>query len=83
MPGDHKLAQPFLALELRAKHLTDMIRAACLQNETALEKLLNRYEKQFEKREKKIRKTIRNVFETFLAPLRRLKYISPAPFNKF
>ena len=27
-------------------------RAACLQNETAPEKLLNRYEKRFEKREK-------------------------------
>ena len=38
------------------------VRAACLQNETAPEKLLNRYGKRFEKREK-IRKTIRNVFE--------------------
>ena len=28
------------------------VRAACLQNETAPEKLLNRYEKRFEKREK-------------------------------
>ena len=28
------------------------LRAACLQNETAPEKLLNRYEKRFEKREK-------------------------------
>ena len=30
-----------------------IIRAACLQNETAPEKLLNRYEKRFEKREKR------------------------------
>ena len=30
-----------------------IVRAACLQNETAPEKLLNQYEKQFEKREKK------------------------------
>ena len=28
------------------------VRAACLQNETDPEKLLNRYEKRFEKREK-------------------------------
>ena len=28
------------------------VRVACLQNETAPEKLLNRYEKRFEKREK-------------------------------
>ena len=39
--------------------------------------------KTVEKREKKIRKTIRNVFEKFLAPLRPLKNISPALFNKF
>ena len=32
------------------------VRAARVQNETAPEKLLNRYEKRFEKREKKIRK---------------------------
>ena len=32
------------------------LRAACLQNETALEKLLNRYEKRFEKREKRSEK---------------------------
>ena len=32
---------------------TAIVRAACLQNETAPEKLLNRYEKRFEKREKK------------------------------
>ena len=31
---------------------TEVVMAACLQNETAPEKLLNRYEKQFEKREK-------------------------------
>ena len=59
------------------------VRAACLQNETAPEKLLDRYEKRFEKREKKIRKTIRNVFEKMLAPLRPLKSFSPALFNKF
>ena len=32
------------------------IRAACLQNETAPEKFLNRYEKRFEKREKRSEK---------------------------
>ena len=29
-----------------------LVKAACLQNETPPEKLLNRYEKRFEKREK-------------------------------
>ena len=38
-----------------------LLRAACLQNEAAPEKLLNRYEKRFEKREKKIWKTIQNA----------------------
>ena len=33
-----------------------VVRAACLQNETAPEKLLNRYEKRFEKREKRSEK---------------------------
>ena len=33
-----------------------MIRAACLQNETAPEKFLNQYEKGFEKREKRSEK---------------------------
>ena len=65
-----------------ARLLAFMVRAACLQNETAPEKLLNQYEKRFEKREKKIRKTIRNAFETFLAPLRPLKNISPALFTE-
>ena len=51
----------------------EKLRAACLQIETAPEKLLKRYEKRFEKREKRIRKTIRNVFENVLAPLRPLK----------
>ena len=36
--------------------LAQMIRAACLQNETAPEKLLNRYEKRFENREKRSEK---------------------------
>ena len=60
-----------------------MLGAARLQNETALEKILIWHEKQFEKREKKIRKTIRNATKLFLAPLRPLKNISPALFNKF
>ena len=60
-----------------------IVRAACLQNETAPEKLLNRYEKGFEKREKRSEKTIRNVLEKCLAPLRPLKNISPALLNKF
>ena len=58
------------------------IKAARLQNETAPEKLLNRYEKRFEKREKKIRKTIRNAFEIFLAPLRRLKKYFTGTFQQ-
>ena len=45
-------------------------------------KTLNRYEKRFEKREERSEKTIRNVFEKILAPLRPLKNISPALFNK-
>ena len=61
----------------------EFLRAACLQNETAPEKLLNRYEHRSEKREKKIRKTIRNATEKCLAPLRPLKNTSPALFNKF
>ena len=32
-------------------NINKFVRAACLQNETAPEKLLNRYEKRFEKRE--------------------------------
>ena len=58
------------------------VRAACLQNETAAEKLLNRYEKRFEKREKGSDKTIRNASEKNLAPLRPLKNILPEFFNK-
>ena len=60
------------------------VRAACLQNETAPEKLLNRYEKRFEKREqgseKQSETRLRNMF---LAPLRPLENISPALFNNF
>ena len=62
---------------------SELIRVACLQNETAAEKLLNRYEKRFEKSEKKTWKTIRNATEKVLAPLRPLENISPALFNKF
>ena len=36
--------------------LLEFLRAACLQNEVAPEKLLNRYEKRFEKREKRSEK---------------------------
>ena len=35
------------------RHFYPFVRAACLQNETAPEKILNRYEKRFEKREKR------------------------------
>ena len=35
---------------------TKNVRAACLQNETAPEKVLNQYEKRFEKREKRSEK---------------------------
>ena len=37
-------------------HREKNVRAACLQSETAPEKLLNRYEKRFEKREKRSEK---------------------------
>ena len=40
------IATPFASLG------PDVVRAACLQNETAPEKLLTRYEKRFEKCEK-------------------------------
>ena len=67
---------------VKSDHFLTIVRAACLQNETAPEKLLNRYEKRFEKTRKRIRKTIRNAFEKLLAPLRPLKNISPALFNQ-
>ena len=59
-----------------------MVRAACLQNETAPEKLLNRYEKRFEKREKRSEKRSETCLKK-LAPFRPLKNISPALFSKF
>ena len=71
----------FLQKERNFSRRPQSFRAACLQNKTAPEKILNRYEKRFEKCEKKIQKTIRNVFEIFLAPLRPLKNISPALFQ--
>ena len=37
---------------IRKNLFSGNVRAACLQNETAPEKLLNRYEKRFEKRER-------------------------------
>ena len=47
-----KVHAPFsLASERRIAKMANQVRAACLQNETAPEKLLNRYEKRFEKRE--------------------------------
>ena len=58
------------------------IKAACLQNETAPEKLLNRYEKRFEKREKDPKNGPKRVWK-ILAPLRPLINISQALFNKF
>ena len=54
-----------------------ILRAARVQNETAPEKLLNRYEKRFEKREKGSEKRS----EKCLASVRPLKNISPALFN--
>ena len=41
-----------MTMELVRALKAHKIRAACLQNETAPEKLLNRYEKRFEKCEK-------------------------------
>ena len=70
-----------LAAEFLAIPGPRFLRAACLQNETVPEKVLNRYEKRFEKREKGSEK--RCAFEKCLAPLRPLKNISPALFNKF
>ena len=74
-----------IVFSLRKFVANGCFRAACPQNEIGPEKLLNRYEKQFEKREKgkRIRKTIRNDTEKLLAPLRPLKNISPALFNNF
>ena len=43
--NEHTCAKQFLADKFQ------LVRAACLQNEIAPEKLLNRYEKRFEKRE--------------------------------
>ena len=40
------------ALWKELRRCKPFLRAACLQNETAPEKILNRYEKRFEKREK-------------------------------
>ena len=39
----------------------EFVRAACLQNETAPEKLLNRYEKRFEKPEKDPKNDLKRV----------------------
>ena len=55
------------------KNPPKLIRAARVQNETAPEKLLNRYEKRFEKREKGSEKTMRKAFEKVLALSGRLK----------
>ena len=58
-----------------------LFRAARLQNEIAPDrKKKNQFHTTngLKKREKKDPKTIRNVTETFKAPLRPLKYISPA-----
>ena len=59
------------------------IRAARVQNEIAPEKLLNRYEKPFEKREKGSEKRSETHLKKYLALLRPFKNISPALFNKF
>ena len=42
-----------------------ILRAACLQNETAPEKLLNWYEKRFEKYEKRSEKQPKRVWKMF------------------
>ena len=60
----------------------DILRAACLQNEIVPEKLLNQYEKRFEKRDKGSEKRSETRLKKCLAPLRPLKNISPALFNK-
>ena len=57
--------------------------AACLRNETGPEKTFKSIRNTVWKTRKKIRKTMRNAFEKLLAPLRPLKNISPALFNKF
>ena len=63
------------------KQTLQKLRAACLQNETAPEKILNRYEKRFEKREERSEKRSETCLNK-LAPLRPLENISPALFNK-
>ena len=55
-------------------------RAARLRNRTAPDKNLIWHEKRFEKREKGPAKTIQNVTEKLLAPLRPPKHFSPALF---
>ena len=57
-----------------------IVRAACLQNETAPEKLLNRYEKRFEKREKGSEKRSETRPKN-VSPSQAAKNISPALFN--
>ena len=60
----------------------ESVKAACLQNETASEKILNRYEKRFEKREKGSEKRSETRLKIFLAPLRPTKNFSPALFHQ-
>ena len=43
----------------------EFVRAACLQNEIAPEKLLNRYEKRFEKRGKRSEKRSETCLKSF------------------
>ena len=57
------------------------VRAARVQNETAPEKFLNRYEKRFEKREKGSEKRSETRLKNF-SPLRPTKNFSPPIFHQ-
>ena len=59
-----------------------IFRAACLQNEIAPKNFEIDTKNGLKKREQKTRKTIRIANKKLLAPLRPLKNISPALFNK-
>ena len=64
-------------------YLHDFFRAARVQNETAPEKFLNRYEKRFEKREKGSEKRSETRLKKILALSGLLKNVHRPFFTKF
>ena len=77
------LLSELITLRITKTYRHFYVRVARLQNEIVPEIFLIRYEKGFENAKKRIRKTIRNVSEKFLAPLRPLQNISPALSKMF